>query len=97
VSQWAPYGHRFASDGSLAPEPVEQAALAAIAALRDTGLSLAVSRELAARGILARGGQPLAAKMIASDRLPTGRLVTAEGRHRRPRLAGLASLAAPAR
>ena len=67
VSRWAPYGHRFAPDGALVPEPAEQAALVAIVALRAAGLSLrAISGELATRGILARGGRPLAPKVIAS-------------------------------
>ena len=78
VSRWAPYGYRFAPDGSIVAEPKEQAALPIIMALRGTGLSLrAVSRELAGRGITARGGGPLAPKVLAAlvTNRPVGNVV----------------------
>jgi DNA invertase Pin-like site-specific DNA recombinase len=59
VSRWAPYGYRFGPEGRLVPEPREQAALGQIAALKGSGLSLrAVSRALAAVGVMARNGRP---------------------------------------
>ncbi len=59
VSRFAPYGYRLAPGGRLAPNPKERAALAEVARLRARGLSLrAISKALAARGILARNGRP---------------------------------------
>ncbi len=59
VSRFAPYGYRLAPDGRLALNPKERAALAEVARLRARGLSLrAISKALAARGILARNGRP---------------------------------------
>lgn len=61
VSRWAPYGFSLASGGRLRTQPREQATLARIVALRSSGFSLrAISRELAAKGILARNGRPFA-------------------------------------
>jgi hypothetical protein len=59
VSRFAPYGYRLAPDGRLALNPKERAALAEVARLRARGFSLrAISKALAARGILARNGRP---------------------------------------
>src|SRR5712692_102367 len=59
VSRFAPYGFRLAARGRLLANPREQVLLGQIAAPRHRGLSLrAISRTLAARGILARNGRP---------------------------------------
>jgi site-specific DNA recombinase len=59
VSRFAPYGHRLASGGRLVVNPKEQAVLVQIATFRRRGRSLrAISRALAARGVLARNGRP---------------------------------------
>lgn len=61
VSRWAPYGYRLVSGGRLVLNPKERAALAEVARLRVRRLSLrAISKKLAARGILARNGRPFA-------------------------------------
>jgi DNA invertase Pin-like site-specific DNA recombinase len=66
TSRWAPYGYSFDEGGHLVPEPGEQRTLGEIAALSSSGLSLrAISRALAARGVLARNGQPFAAMTLA--------------------------------
>jgi hypothetical protein len=65
ASRFAPYGFREAPGGRLVPEPREQAVLGQVAALRASGLSLrAISRALAARGVLARNGRPFTAKVL---------------------------------
>lgn len=59
VSRFAPYGYRLAARGRLVPNPKERAGLAELARLRARGLSFrAISKNLAARGILARNGRP---------------------------------------
>jgi DNA invertase Pin-like site-specific DNA recombinase len=61
VSRFAPYGYSLTSGGRLALNLEERAALAEVARLRARGLSLrAISKALAARGILARNGHPSA-------------------------------------
>lgn len=66
VSRWAPYGFRHDADGQLVAEPHEQAALAAIAGLRDAGLSLrAMSGKLEAQGFTGRNGRPFQANVLA--------------------------------
>lgn len=66
VSRWAPYGHRFGAGGRLLSDAREQATLGRIAALSAAGASLrAVSRALAAEGVLARNGRPFAASTLA--------------------------------
>ena len=59
MSRFAPYGYRLAPGGRLALNPKERAARAEVERLRARGLSLrAISKALAARGILARNGRP---------------------------------------
>jgi DNA invertase Pin-like site-specific DNA recombinase len=59
VSRFAPYGHRLAAGRRLVVNPQEHAVLGQIMALRRRGLSLrAISRTLAAKGVLARNGRP---------------------------------------
>ena len=55
----APYGYSLGSVGRLLPNLQERAGLAEVARLRASGLSLrAISKDLAARGVLARNGRP---------------------------------------
>ena len=59
VSRFAPYGHRLAAGRRLVVDPQERAVLGQIMALRRRGFSLrAISRTLAAKGVLARSGRP---------------------------------------
>ncbi len=59
VSRFAPYGHRLAPRRRLVVNPREQAVLGQIVALRGQGLSIrAISRALAADGVMARNGRP---------------------------------------
>jgi len=59
VSRFAPYGHRLASGRRLVVNPREQNVLRQIVALRGQGLSIrAISRALAANGVMARNGRP---------------------------------------
>ncbi len=67
VSRWAPYGWRIGPGGRLRPCETERVTLATIARLRGRGLSLrAISRALAAKGIMARNGRPFAARTLAN-------------------------------
>lgn len=68
VSRYAPYGWRFAEDGTtLVADRREQMVLRSVRELRESGLSLrAVSAALAARGIFARNGRPFAPKVLLS-------------------------------
>lgn len=61
-----PYGYALAADGvALVEVPQEQAVIAEVRAMRAAGLSLRrVSRELEARGSLARNGKPFAAVQV---------------------------------
>jgi site-specific DNA recombinase len=66
TSRWAPYGYRLGPDSHLIVDHGEQATLGEIAALSSSGFSLrGLSRALAARGILARNGEPFEAKTLA--------------------------------
>jgi site-specific DNA recombinase len=66
TSRFPPYGFQLAPGALLVPDPQEQVTLACIATLRASGLSLrAISRELAAQGILARNGRPFAPTTLA--------------------------------
>ena len=57
---------RRGAGGPLETDPTEQTALATLTALAGAGLSLrAVSRALAARGILARNGRPFAVSTLS--------------------------------
>lgn len=77
VSRWAQYGFQDAPDGRIVPAPEEQTVLQRMGTLRERGLSLrAIAHELAAKGLLARGGRPFAASTIAivlgrAAKLPT--------------------------
>lgn len=60
------YGYRLGADGALEAEPNEQRVIAAVRELRALGWSLRrVSAELAARGMLTRGGRPFDAVAIS--------------------------------
>lgn len=66
VSRWAPYGWSHGPAGELVPDPGEQATVREISALSSEGLSLrAISRALAARGVLARNGRRFAPSTVA--------------------------------
>ena len=66
VSRFAPYGFQHDPTGQLIPEPMEQAALAAIASLSGGGMSLrALADKLAAQGFVARNGQPFRPHVLA--------------------------------
>ncbi len=59
ASRFAPYGYRLATGGRLAVNLKEQTILAQISARRRRGQSFrAISRALAAHGVLARNGRP---------------------------------------
>src|SRR6266851_1294563 len=59
VSRFAPYGQRLAARRRLGVNPREQNVLRQIVALRGQGLSIrAISRALAANGVMARNGRP---------------------------------------
>ena len=65
VSRFAPYGFALGADVCLRPDPKAAATLLAINALATPGLSLrALSRALAARGVVARNGRPFAASTL---------------------------------
>jgi hypothetical protein len=55
-----------APDGvTLESDPAEQGVIAVVGALRNAGMSQrAIVRELAARGIVSRGGRPLALSQV---------------------------------
>jgi DNA invertase Pin-like site-specific DNA recombinase len=60
------YGFRVAADGvHVEDDPAEQGVIAIVRELRDAGLSQrGIVRELAARGIVSRGGRPLALSQV---------------------------------
>lgn len=60
------YGFRLASDGvHLEEDPAEQAVMMAVRELRAAGLSgRRIVRELATRGVVSRGGRPLALSQV---------------------------------
>lgn len=61
-----PYGHRLSADGvRIEGDPAEQGVIAIVRELRAGGLSQrAIVRELAARGIVSRGGRPLVLSQV---------------------------------
>ena len=65
VGRHATYGYRLDGNGRQVPDPHEQEGIQLIVRLRDEGQSYArIAAELETRGLVARGGQRLSAKVV---------------------------------
>jgi DNA invertase Pin-like site-specific DNA recombinase len=71
------FGYRLASDGvHVEPEPTEQAAIAAVAALRSSGMSLRrIAKDLNRRGIRTRKGSEWRLESVARVASANARLL----------------------